>query len=96
MGEGMSDELVLFTLIYDITKFICIIASAVFLLQVQCEVFLTLNYNLVLIVQFYVQFYQLFSFYQLIIFQEEEIKLKPIIAQSSFNDFWLHLDVIEM
>ena len=93
----MSDELVLFTLIYDITKFICIIASAVFLLQVQREVFLTLNYNLVLVVQFY----QLFSFYLLIIFQEEEIKLKPVIVvrssyKSSFNDFLLHLDVIEM
>ena len=93
----MSDELVLFTLIYDITKFICIIASAVFLLQVQREVFLTLNYNLVLVVQFY----QLFSFYLLIIFQEEEIKLKPVIVvrssyKSSFNDFWLHLDVIGM
>ena len=72
----MGDELVLFTLIYDITKFICIIASAVFLLQVQCEVFLTLNYNLVLVVKFY----QLLNFYLLIIFQEEEIKLKPVIA----------------
>ena len=30
----MGDELIPFTLIYDITKFICIIASAVFLLQV--------------------------------------------------------------
>ena len=93
----MSDELVLFTLIYDITKFICIIASPVFLLQVQREVFLTLNCNLVLVVQFY----QLFSFYLLIIFQEEEIKLKPVIVvrysyKSSFNDFLLHLDVIEM
>ena len=72
----MGDELVLFTLIYDITKFICIIASAVFLLQVQGEVFLTLNYNLVLVIKFY----QLLSFYLLITFQEEEIKLKSIIA----------------
>ena len=72
----MGDEFVLFTLIYDITKFICIIASTIFLLQVQCEVFLTLNYNLVLVVQFY----QLFSLYLLIIFQEEEVKLKPVIA----------------
>ena len=72
----MSDELVLFNLIYDITKFICIIASAAFLLQVQCEVFLTLNYNLVLVIQFY----QLFSLYLLFIFQEEEVKLKSVIA----------------
>ena len=72
----MSDKLVLFTLIYDITKFICIIASAVFLLQIYCEVFLTLNYNLVLVVQFY----QLFSLYLLFIFQEEEVKLKLVIA----------------
>ena len=72
----MGDELVLFTLIYDITKFICIIASVVFLLQVQCEVFLTLNFKLVLVVKFY----QLLSFYLLIIFQEEEIKLKLVIA----------------
>ena len=72
----MGDEFVLFTLIYDITKFICIIASVVFLLQVQCEVFLTLNYNLVLVIQFY----QLFSLYLLFIFQEEEVKLKSVIA----------------
>ena len=72
----MSDKLVLLTLTYHITKFICIIASAVFLLQVQCEVFLTLNYNLVLVVQFY----QLFSLYLLIIFQEEEVKMKLVIA----------------
>ena len=46
-----------------------------FFCKFSVKFFLTLNYNLVLVIKFY----QLLSFYLLIIFQEE-IKLRPVIA----------------